>query len=125
MRISKVVLHLKRQQSGGDDRAENGGHVAAAFESVRSAVVQQHQQQQQVFDKNQPQTVTPGLSQQQQHIWTQGFEKLLEDPLGLRAFAVSIFSFPQKVEFHRKIFDLILNKYLYVIIRAGFLEEGV
>jgi len=25
-----------------------------------------------------------------QHIWTQGFEKLLEDPLGLRAFAVSL-----------------------------------
>lgn len=31
-------------------------------------------------------------SQPQQHVWTQGFEKLLEDPLGLRAFAVSRFS---------------------------------
>ena len=29
--------------------------------------------------------------QPQQHVWTQGFEKLLEDPLGLRAFAVSTF----------------------------------
>lgn len=39
------------------------------------------------------QTVEKSLptQQQQQHIWTQGFEKLLEDPLGLRAFAVSLF----------------------------------
>ncbi|KAI9564636.1 hypothetical protein GHT06_008377 [Daphnia sinensis] len=29
----------------------------------------------------------PPPSQPQQHVWTQGFEKLLEDPLGLRAFA--------------------------------------
>jgi len=33
----------------------------------------------------------PTQQQQQQYIWTQGFEKLLEDPLGLRAFAVSLF----------------------------------
>lgn len=35
----------------------------------------------------------PPPSQPQQHVWTQGFEKLLEDPLGLRAFAVSTFLF--------------------------------
>ena len=35
----------------------------------------------------------PPPSQPQQHVWMQGFEKLLEDPLGLRAFAVSSFFF--------------------------------
>lgn len=35
----------------------------------------------------------PPQQPQQQHAWTQGFEKLLEDPLGLRAFAVSLMPF--------------------------------
>ncbi len=39
-----------------------------------------------------PQQQQPPQQQQQQHVWTQDFEKLLEDPLGLRAFAVSTFS---------------------------------
>ena len=44
-----------------------------------------------------------------QHVWTQGFEKLLEDPLGLRAFAVSAAIPPihwSMNEFQRRVFSI-------------------
>jgi len=37
-----------------------------------------------------PTNAPPPPDQQQAQLWTQDFEKLLEDPLGLRAFAVSL-----------------------------------
>ena len=93
MRITKVVFHLKRQQDRQIEPQENGGddgHESPAVDPVGVAIAVQQQQQHEVFDKDQLRQ-TPDITnqQQQQPIWTQGFEKLLEDPLGLRAFAVS------------------------------------
>jgi hypothetical protein len=68
MRISRVLNHLIKAQSVGSNREEITG-----VESSHEFTDKEHQ----------PET------NQQQLLWTQSFEKLLEDPLGLRAFAVS------------------------------------
>lgn len=67
------VSGFSRMDSSGDSAN------AAATSEINSRLT----------DKEQAPEVNRSHPPPAQHIWTQGFEKLLEDPLGLRAFAVS------------------------------------
>lgn len=91
---SKVRLSASLQPRNSRDERPIAATAVGAAAAITPVNDQQTLDKPVLTDHHQPppppQQQQQQPQQQQQHIWTQGFEKLLEDPLGLRAFAVSI-----------------------------------
>jgi hypothetical protein len=94
--LPKVLPPASDQRCGQDERPGStiaATIVASATNSTSEPILAGTLEKPIQPDQQQPQPPPPPQTSQpqQQHVWMQGFEKLLEDPLGLRAFAVSTF----------------------------------
>ena len=91
--LPKVLPPASDQRCGQDERPGSSiaATIAASETNTTSELILAGTLEKPIQPDQQPQPPPQTSQPQQQHVWMQGFEKLLEDPLGLRAFAVSTF----------------------------------